>query len=230
MIVYFPIVMSFVSAEKSKIECIDILTKINNNTNNIMITADALSQIIRRNFPDLVGTPLKEMKLDEMERTIEQSAVVKRCEMYTTLGGILHIEITQREPIMHVFTSNSSYYMDEESYKIAARSDMIAQTVVVNGNVDTMLDGEELIRLCKYINNDSFWKSFIEQVFVTKQLEFILIPRVGDHIIEFGTAERMDEKFNLLRNLYTKGWQHKEWNIYKKVNLKYKGQVICTKR
>lgn len=230
MIVYFPIAMSFISAEKSKTECIKVDTRVNNNSSNVMVTSEGLAQIVKRNFPDLVGTPTKEMQLYEMERTIEKSAVVKRCEIYATMGGVLHIEITQREPIMHVFTANSSYYMDEESYKIAAQSDMRAQTVVVNGNVDTMLDGEELVKLCCFINDDTFWKAFIEQIFVTKQLEFILIPRVGDHIIEFGNAERMEEKFSLLKNLYTKGWQQKEWNIYKKVNLKYKGQVVCTKR
>ncbi|MCF0191413.1 MAG: hypothetical protein HUJ96_09140 [Marinilabiliaceae bacterium] len=231
MTVYFPIVMGFVSAAHSEVECNEITTKIYGNDNEVLISAGELSKIVSLSFPDLKGRKLENINLNEIETTIEQnSPAVRRCECYATPGGVLHVEIEQRKPIMHVFTSGTSYYMDAEGYRIVSRGDTHAYALVVSGNVGAMLDGTELIQLCQYIVNDDFWKAQIEQVYVTDKSEYILVPRVGNHIVEFGTIDNMEEKFHNLHTLYTKGWDKMEWNLYKKVNLKYKGQIVCTKK
>jgi len=230
VLLYYPVVMAFVSVEKSDLECSNVVAKVNNHTDDVMITKSDLEQMVVRSWPAIKGTRLEEINLDEMEKTIELSPVVKKCEMYTTPGGVLHVEVTQREPLMHVFAGGGSYYMDSEGNKFIAQRGMKANAIVVNGHVNSSVDDSGLIGLCQYIKDDSFWKAQIEQVYVTEKQEFVLIPRVGDHIIEFGKADRMEEKFEHLLALYQKGWKPKEWNLYKKVNLKYKGQIICTKR
>jgi cell division protein FtsQ len=60
--------------------------------------------------------------------------------------------------------------------------------------------------------------------------EFELIPRVGAHIIEFGKAEDIEEKFEKLWILYNEGFYNTGWNQYDKISLKYKNQAVCTKR
>ena len=49
--------------------------------------------------------------------------------------------------------------------------------------------------LAQVIIDDSFLTAQIEQVYVDDKGEFILVPRVGDHLIEFGGIDRMNEKF-----------------------------------
>ncbi len=230
VLVYFPITMSYVNAEKRDVVCQKIEGRVDNSSDNILIGQRGLETIVRDAFPAIEGTLIREMNLHEMERTIEQQPVVQRCEMFTTVEGTLHVRIEQREPIMRVFTPTASYYMDANAFRINAQRDMHARVVVVNGNVGAILDSQELIDLAKYINDNKFWRAQIEQIYVTNSLEYILIPRVGDHIIEFGNAERLREKFDLLYALYTKGWDKREWNNYKKVSVKYKGQIVCTKR
>ncbi len=230
MVVYFPLTMSFVNAERAATTCEGVVTKINNSSDNVLITEKGLGQIIRANFPDLEGMPLSEMNLHEMEQIIEKTPVVKRCEIYPTMGGVLHVEISQREPIMRVFTSGTSYYMDATSFRMTAKGDMRATCVVVNGNVGALLEAQELIDMCNYINSSKFWRAQIEQIYVTDRCEFVLVPRVGDHIVEFGGIDNMVGKFESLYALYTRGWQPLEWNLYKKISLKYKGQIVCTKK
>ena len=70
----------------------------------------------------------------------------------------------------------------------------------------------------------------IDQVYVTRKHEYVLIPRVGNHTVEFGTAANLEEKFGKLRRLYKNGWEKHEGNVYSKVNLRYEGQIVCTKR
>jgi cell division protein FtsQ len=89
---------------------------------------------------------------------------------------------------------------------------------------------EDILKLAVYIRSDPFWRSQIVQVYVNERREFELIPRLGSQIILFGNAERMKTKFFKLETLYREGFSNTGWNQYEIINLKYRDQVICTKR
>ena len=89
---------------------------------------------------------------------------------------------------------------------------------------------EDVLKMAVYIHEDPFWKSQIVQVYVRRNGEFELIPRVGSQIILFGNADRMETKFFKLKTLYREGFSHTGWNQYEIINLKYTSQVICTKK
>ena len=57
-----------------------------------------------------------------------------------------------------------------------------------------------------------------------------MIPRLGAHIIYFGTAEDYMHKLFKLETVYTEGFRVLGWNQYDKINLTYKNQVVCTKK
>ncbi len=228
---YFPVAGIYAYKQKAEARCESIATDVHTGGQDVMITDNGLRRLIASEFPEIKGKLLSEIDYSELEKQIEQLDVVRRCEAYPTIGGTVHIDIYQRKPIMRVFTNGgSSYYMDGEGYKIAALPGMRTHTLVVNGYVNSMIDVSSLIGICNYINSNDFWSSMIEQVYVTKKQEFILVPRVGNHVVEFGTTANMEQKFKNLELLYKRGWEKQEWNVYSRVNLKYDGQVICTKR
>ena len=229
LVAYYPVVMHFVKSEQSAERCVGVAPDVHAQ-GDMLINESGLLKLMKGECPEIVGKRLKDLDYASIERQIEKHPVVRRCEAYPTIDGRVHVEIYQRQPIMRVFGSEGSYYMDAEGYKITAKSDMRTHTLIVNGSVNTMLDTEGLVRLCRYIDRDKFWHSMIEQVNVTPRHEYVLVPRVGDHVIEFGTADDMEQKFSDLHSLYKNGWDEREWNIYKRVNVKYKGQIVCTKR
>ena len=57
-----------------------------------------------------------------------------------------------------------------------------------------------------------------------------LVPRVGDHTILIGDDQQIHEKFEKLFLFYMEGLNKAGWNKYKVINLKYKDQVVCTKK
>lgn len=231
LVAYFITIGIYAHRQKAELRCNAIKTDVHQHGNDVMITDRGLLSILNSEFPALKGSLLNEINYAELEKQIEQLDVVKRCEAYPTIGGAVHIEIYQRRPIMRVFsTSSASYYMDEEGYKMTAIPGMRTHTLIVNGAVNSMDSHRSLIALCRFINDDSFWRAMIEQVYVTKKHEFVLIPRVGNHTVEFGTTDKMEEKFDKLRRLYKRGWEKREWNVYSKVDLRYEGQIVCTKR
>ncbi len=230
LLLYFPVAFYFVHKERASQRVINIVADVHNDGQNVLITEKGLRSIINRQFPDLKGSLLSEVDFNNIEDVISRSSVVSRCEAYPTMDGSVHIEIYQRKPIMRVFASSGSYYMDADGFKVVAIPGMLSHVVIVTGNVNSMLNTDNLVALCRFISSDPFWRSMIEQINVSKNHEYVLIPRVGDHIIEFGNIDNYIRKFQDLKVLYTKGWTKTEWNVYKKVCLKYDGQIVCTKR
>ena len=85
--------------------------------------------------------------------------------------------------------------------------------------------------MATYIDADPFWKSQVQQVFINDDKEMELVPMVGNQKIIFGDTTCMDEKFKKLlifysQGLNTTGW----WNKYATINLKFKNQIVCTKK
>jgi cell division protein FtsQ len=82
----------------------------------------------------------------------------------------------------------------------------------------------------KFISNDDLWNAQFVQLYLNRENEYELIPRVGAHIILLGDMENFSYKLRKLKALYLKGLNKKGWNNYEQINLKYSNQVVCTKR
>jgi len=225
---YFPVILSFVAVDKSKVVCGHIEPSICDSIENQFITPVEIKDIVLGKYPGILGRPVNEIDCNQMEQFFMKHPAIKKCEVFFTYGGYLHLEVTQREPLVRVFDVNASYYLDMQGNKMPLFKSHSAHVLVVNGYVKR-IEHEDLLLLSRKIYNDAFWKAQIEQIYVNEKGELKLVPRVGDHIIEFGVVEDVDAKFKKLKALYKSGWDSREWNLYKKVSLKYKGQVVCSK-
>ena len=99
--------------------------------------------------------------------------------------------------------------------------------------VDEMSGSEILLRelfiLANHIDQDPFLKAWIDQIFVTRNGNFELIPKNGAHVIEFGDTTNMAGKFEKLLFFYQNGLTQVGWEKYRRINLKFNNQVVCSK-
>lgn len=84
--------------------------------------------------------------------------------------------------------------------------------------------------MADFVNKDQFWRAQIEQVFVQENGELLVVPQVGDYLIEFGTPEDYTLKLRNLKAVYQQGFKNLGWNKYKTISVKYRNQVVCTKK
>ncbi|WP_430810380.1 MULTISPECIES: cell division protein FtsQ/DivIB [unclassified Carboxylicivirga] len=226
---YFPVVFAFVNYDNDRVVCGSIQPVVNDSLVNRFVSGNEIKDLVLDEYAGILGRPLGELDCHQMEAFFLNHPAVKNCEVFTTCGGALHVHVTQREPLLRVFDVSASYYLDEDGHKMPLFKNHSAHVLVVTGFIKRLKSMDQLIQLARFIHKDAFWKAQIEQLYVDEQGELSIVPRVGDHIIEFGHLEDIDVKFRNLRALYTNGWNSREWNVYKKVSLKYKGQVVCTK-
>ena len=79
----------------------------------------------------------------------------------------------------------------------------------------------------KFLNENPFWSAMIEQIYVEKNGDIILSPKVGKLKIIFGAPENIEIKFRKLLAFYKNIAPEKGWERYNEVNLKYRGQIVC---
>jgi cell division protein FtsQ len=251
ILTYLIVVSGFMSDKQSGqlINSIDI--RILDADRSHFIDVDDVREILYSSRIPLLGEKCVKINLKSIEDKLRQQQIIRTAEAYITERGALHVDIRQREPFVRIFNrKGQSYYLDHEGNIIPVSRSFSPFVLVVNGYIyepfslrqikniwsldyDSLSQRQQCIydifRLASFIDQDEFWTSQIQQVYVNETGEFELIPRVGSHVIEFGRIDNVEEKFYKLRLLYLQGFNQLGWNQYSRINLKYNNQVVCIK-
>lgn len=238
------------SKQKEKV-CKSVLIQIDRSDENHFVSVEEVLAMISSEIDTSSTKALLAINTEKMEHQLGNHPSIARAEIYKTIHGSLVIDINQRKPIVRIFTQyGESFYMDENGKLMPTSGNFTARVLVANGYIEDRysstykMDAKEVLMrdsiadksllddiflFSNYIQKDPFWKAQIEQLYVNKELEIELIPRVGNHTIVFGDASNLEEKFDKLMIFYNQGLSKTGWNEYSTINLKFKDQIICTK-
>lgn len=245
----FFVVWGFSMAEQNNKICTSLKIQIDMNGRNTFINNQDVELSLRQENLHPVGKRLGDIDLLILEDKIDRIAEVKKAAVSKNLDGSISIRIKQRNPMVRIINAGGrQYYLDEDGYQMPLSDNYTARVPVVTGYINdpvTEYSAEEIVKdetlaktvksdevytMVKYINKDKFWKAQIQQINFNYNSDIELIPTLGSHLIVFGNLENMEKKFNKLKLFYTEGLNHLDWNIYDTINIKYKNQIICTKR
>lgn len=247
---YFFVVLGFVYENRQNTICRKIDISISDEDMNKFLKKDDIFRVLEKYKVKMIGMPIDSINTFLAEQLINKSRAVRASAAYTTIDGKLNIEVIQRRPILRVTNQRlQNYYLDETGHLIPMLKQYSAYTLIANGYITEPFDVTvernifaskkdsiimpniiyDLFNISNFINNDDFWRSQIEQIYVNKNGEMELIPRVGSQTIIFGKSNDMIVKFRKLKAMY-RAFNEIGWNQYKTINLKFKDQVICTKR
>ena len=156
----------------------------------------------------------------------------------------MKIKIQQRNPVLRVINAfDQDYYVDRKGRLMPVKTGRSTRVMVASGHIrekyadtlDVSIPGQanvlhDLYTLSNFIREDDFLRAQIEQIYVNGDHEFEMVPKVGRHLILFGDAGDMEQKFSKLKAFYEQGMKKAGWNTYSRINLKYKDQVLCEKK
>jgi len=182
------------------------------------------------------GMPIGRFNLRKIETELEKSTWIKQAELFFDNNENLVVTIYEREPIARVFNlSGNSFYIDTAikvlplSEKFSARLPVFTNfpslNMVLSGKDSILLHSIKTLSLA--ILKDSFRMAMIEQVVITPQNTFEMVPKIGDQTIVFGDATDIDAKFDKLKIFYKEIIANVGWGKYSVINLQYKGQVVA---
>ncbi len=246
LVIYMTIIPSFMSDKFNNEVCREIKISITDSAEHRFITPGNLLSMIQNENMRLLGAGLSTIDLEKIENILAGVRELECVEVYTTADGILHIDADQRNPVMRVITSfRNNFYIDKYGFVIPHSNTFTPRLIVVSGNIevpDNCIMGKSILeqdenlmvikafRMVEYINGDEFWSRLIEQIWINEKGEFELVPRIGEHIVKFGTAGNYEWKFRVLRTFYKEKMADAGWNKYDEIDMRFKGQLVCTKK
>lgn len=220
----------YLKNEKSVEVCNGLEICITDSLKNNFISARKIRSILENQKLDPTGKAIKQINTDDLESFLYKNRLIRNVEAYLTPSGIIKLDIQQKVPIFRILNPDANYYIDEEGTVMPTSSSYTVIVPIVTGSVSLDFAQNELYQFFLYIRKDSFWNNQIEQVVVDRNGELTLIPRVGNHRIILGTLDDLEEKLEKMDLFYKQIVPKMGWEKYKEINLKYKNQLVCTKR
>jgi cell division protein FtsQ len=206
--------LAFVSTQPTKINCYNVQVKINGDPEAMFLTEDEIMTRFQTFCTD-GNADNKRLDLKAIEANINEIPSISSSDIYKNVNGTIHIEIELKKVIGRIVNkTGNSYYIDSKGVMMPIIEGKPARVCIVNGEIfeeynptpyylgnDSLAKQsiiDDVYNLLSYINKKPFWKAQIEQIYVTPEKKFILIPKAGTHEIMFGNAEHIDGIFKKL--------------------------------
>ena len=227
--VYILFAVLFVNTKK-QIVCSNMEVVVVDTLKSHFIGKKEIENILKKSGINLVGKPMNEINTDFIEKILEKNQLIKNAECYKTTGGSVKIKIHQKMPIMRVIGNSGNYYIDNEGGTMPTSEHFSAYLPIATGAVDKEFATTKLYNFALFLQNNKYWNSQIEQINVLPNKDVELTTRVGNFQVVLGQLDDYEENLDKLKLFYNKGLNKVGWNRYSVINLKYKNQVVCTKR
>ncbi|MDR3195130.1 MAG: cell division protein FtsQ [Tannerella sp.] len=210
--------------------CRNLLVVIRDSVDRPFLREQEIVALLKNTRLYPVDRPVRQINTDTIEKVIAKNELVATVNAYKTSSGNIKIEITQKMPILRVFGTRESYYVDDLGQVMPADYRYASCLPVASGKIEKSFATTELFRFALFLQKHKFWNHQIEQIYVHPNKEVELVPRVGDCHIYLGAFEDFKEKMDNLQLFYEQAIPKIGWEKYEMINLKYKNQIVCTKK
>lgn len=214
--------------------CTSVELVIKENRHSGFINTTIVEDMLRNANIHPKDRPMDQIDTRRIEKTLKKNDFVESITCYKTANNKIHIDITQRTPVIYILRPDGvGYYVDSRG-KIIPKTTYPVNMPIATGNITQKYAQQSLSKLGNYITSDDFWNSQIEQLDISTNSdgEYVIdiVPRIGNQIIKLGTIDNFAEKLNRLRTFYKEAVPTIGWDKYTTIDLEYDGQIICKKQ
>lgn len=194
---------------------------------NLFVTYPMVNKLLIQNTDSVPNIPKEKLVLNKLEDILNSNEMIQDAQVYLTVNGQLGAKIKQREPIARV-EGEASYYIDREGKRMPLSPVHTARVPLVTGKMNEN-DPEDVYTLVKYINEDRFLNRNIVGIHKTGS-GYELKLRTDDFTVALGTTDDLEQKVVNFKAFYQKAIKDSSLGAYKKVDLRFNDQVVCTKK
>jgi cell division protein FtsQ len=200
---------------------------------------DIINVLTENKSVSIKNKPIKSFNLGAIESKLEKESWVKDAELFFDNSGVLKVKVTEREPIARLFTTTGqSFYIDSTGRKLPISSKLSVKLPVFtsypytgkkSGTTEKRLL-RDIKNMSLYLSKDPFWMAQVSQIDITPSKEFEIVPTIGNHVIEFGDADDIDQKFHRLLIFYKQVLAKTGMDKYERIKVQFDQQVIGVKK
>ncbi|UEG50292.1 hypothetical protein LK994_02235 [Ferruginibacter lapsinanis] len=227
--------------KKDAQHCSNVIINVKGVSNNFFVDKkDIINSITAIVGGNPIGRPVSKFNLRTIESDLKKNVWVKTAQLFFDNNQVLQVDIFEREPMARVFTTTgTTFYIDSSvavlplSDKYSARLPVFTNFPSGSNKVLSKADSallRDVLAISTTLQKDSFCMAMIDQVDITLQRTFQLIPKIGTQLIVFGDASDVEEKLQKLKLFYKDAMVKAGWNYYSEINVQYKNQVVAKRR
>lgn len=245
--------LGFVNKKEESIPGKKILVNIDYSNGELFLDREDILQFLKSRNDTLNGKLLKQVDVNRIEKALRTHPAIDMADVSLTIDGNMLINIKQREPVLRIYLpTGESFYLDKRGKFMPLSENYSSRVIVANGNITQPFSSlqsfqyekvkiskslteahilDDLFEVTQTIIGDSLMSALTDQIIINEKNEFEIIPSIGDLTIIIGENKNLETKFQKLKIFFREGMTHVNgWNHYSSINLKYDGQVICTKK
>ncbi|WP_227009078.1 cell division protein FtsQ/DivIB [Christiangramia fulva] len=194
---------------------------------NLYVTEEVVNKLLIQNESAGSSVDKEILDLNRVESLLNSHEMIENAEVFVTLDGKLEAIVSQRKPIGRVM-GNTSFYLDRNGKVMPLSQNYSARVPLMLGfNEKT---APEAYSVANFIKNDLFLREHITSIHRLDNAKLEMSVRDRDFKLYFGDTSNVALKFNNFKAFYKKAQKDKKLDTYKKVNLQFGDQVVCTKK
>jgi cell division protein FtsQ len=190
----------------------------NETVNKLLIENNANASSIRKDGLDL----------NKLEQVLNAQEMIEKADVYVSIDGVLKAVVKQKTPIARVFNKNGSFYVDNEGGIMPLSANFTARVPLVSGEINKK-NNKDLFRLFKVIYDDAFLRKNIIGIAIMPNGSLLMQNRNYNYQIDFGGLINIEQKFQNYKAFFQKVSLDSSLQKYKKIDLRFTEQVVCTK-
>lgn len=194
---------------------------------NLYVTEEVVNKLLIQNKHSASYIDKETLDLNKVESLLNRHEMIENAEVFLTLDGKLEAEVSQRKPIGRIVGKNS-FYLDKNGEVMPLSEFYSARVPLMFGFSEKNI--AEAYPLVQHIKNDEFLTRHVTGIHRLNGGRFQLEMREMNFDVYFGDSSNVALKFNNFKAFYKKAQKDKKLDTYKKVNLQFGDQVVCTKK
>ena len=217
-------------AEAHRHKCKDIEVAIDGKNRVSSISEGSVKEVLK-DYPGLiVGQPIHSVNTFEIAEFLRQFNSFESVDCMITTQGNLKVKVVPMVPAIRVFDGSRSYYVNKDGKTMAAIPGFHVDVPVVTGRFGKKLRPEYVLPVVRFVQNDSVLSNVVGMIQVNDREDILLVPRIKGHVINIGDTSRLPEKRQAILTAYRSILPYKGWEAYDTISVKFKGQIVATRR
>lgn len=198
------------------------------NDSITFIKHEMVNKLLIENKRDASSIQKDKLDLNKLERSINSNPMIEKSEVFVTIDGVLKAVVKQKTPIARVFNEDDSFYIDYQGNIMPLSDEFTARVPIISGEINKE-NKDNLNKLLRFVYKDDFLKKNIIGIQILPDGSLKMTNRNFDYEIEFGKIVNVERKFSNYKAFFQKAVSDSSLQKYKKINLRFIQQVVCSK-
>lgn len=192
------------------------------------IKQESVNKLLIENKTDARSIPKVKVDLNQLEKSINANPMIEKSEVFVSIDGVLKAVVKQKTPIARVFDNEQSFYIDYQGNMMPLSEEFTARVPIISGDIQRV-NKKDFGKLLRFIWRDQFLKKNIVGMQISQTGNLKMKNRNFDYEILFGRPINIERKFQNYKSFFQKAVSDSMLHRYKKINLTFTQQVVCSK-